>query len=679
MQGFYKYCFYRHSFLDLMSYFTMKIFTRFSLLMITCLFFSVGTFAQQDDAERSPTTPNVEPNYAQGTPEAMWDLQFAYAIQDSLYGTGALAGAVFFNGEFWASQWNSDSLFRFSSTGQVLERFTINNLSGTRAITWDGTSLWIGNESTTIYEVDPVNKTILSQVTVPENARYLTYDSTANNGAGGFWLGNWSTDIYQVDMTGNTLAVIPNTIHGLSGMYGAAIDNSSVGGPYLWVHWQDGASSESEIAQLSLPGGTQTGISFDVTSVAGPSNGLAGGLFITDQAVPGERTIGGLAQRTPNTIFGLELDFVPITFDASVLNISSNGEYSLIPDEHISLAPDSFFCNIRNSGQEILDTVQVKMWIETNGNTVYADSVMYFNVANLQEESFVLTGYTPSIIGTYNVYARTSIFGAIDDQPNNDELMTIFIVTDSTMARDDGNINPSAYTLNVGSTDESEIAVIYDVTVLDTVTSLEIELLNPTSGFFTYAAVYEIDGANLPFNELIRGEFIDLYDTVNTYTVPLGNGFQLTPGRYAFSVYQPFGSNISMGQSNNIVTAGTHLYNIAGSWTVSGVATARMIRPNFATRGWNVSTEEERALDASIRVAPNPNNGTFRLFVNMETTKDLELTVFDNVGQVIQRQNLNNVKGQNIDFDLSKYANGVYNIRISDGQSIISKRIVKID
>jgi hypothetical protein len=658
----------------------MKVSTKFNLLIIVCLFFSVSIFAQHDDAERAPTMSNVESNYAQGMPEAMWDLQFSYAVQDSLSGTGALAGAVFFNGEFWASQWNSDSLFRFDASGQVIERFTINNLSGTRAITWDGTSLWMGNASTTIYEVNPISKTVLSQITVPENARYLTYDATANSGAGGFWLGNWSTDIYQVDMFGNTLSTIANITHGLSGMYGAAIDNSSIGGPYLWVHWQDGASSESEIAQLSLPGGTQTGISFDVTSVAGPANGLGGGLFITDQAVSGEYTIGGLVQRTSNTIFGLELDFAPITFDVSVLNISSNGEYSLIPEEHISLAPDSFFCNIRNTGQEILDTVQLNMWIEQDGNTVYTDSAMYLNVANLQEESFILTGYTPSSIGTYNVYAKATILGEIDDQPNNDELMTVFIVTDSTMARDDGNINASAYILNVTATNESEIAVIYEVAVLDTVTSLEIELLNPVSGLFTYGIVYELDGASLPFNELIRGDFIDLYDTVFTYTVPLSNGYELMPGRYAFSVYQPVGTNISMGASNNIVTAGVHLYNIAGNWTMSGVASARMIRPNFAAKsGFNINTEEERTLDVSIRISPNPNDGTFRLFVNMESSKDLEVTIFDNVGQVIQTQSLNDIKAQNIDFDLSNYANGVYNIRISDGQSIISKRIVKID
>ena len=63
----------------------------------------------------------------------------------------------------------------------------------------------------------------------------------------------------------------------------------------------------------------------------------------------------------------------------------------------------------------------------------------------------------------------------------------------------------------------------------------------------------------------------------------------------------------------------------------------------------------------------------------MENTKDLEITIFDNVGQVLQTQSLNAVKAQNIDFDLSRYANGIYNIRISDGQSITSKRIVKID
>jgi hypothetical protein len=660
----------------------MKNFTKFSFLIIICLLLSKSVFAQveKNDGERSPTPSNAEPNHAQGNPEAMWDLQFAYNVQDSLYGTGSLAAAVFLNSEFWVSQWNSDSLFRFNAAGQILERFTIPGLSGTRALTWDGTNLWAGNASTTIYKIDPINKTVLSQVTVPENARYLTYDSTANNNAGGFWLGNWATNIYQIDMAGNTLATIANTTHNLSGMYGAAIDNSSVGGPYLWVHWQDGASSESEIAQLSLPGGTQTGISFDITTVAGPSNGLAGGLFITNQAVAGKRTIGGLVQRTPNTVFGFELDFLPITFDASVINISSNGEYSLVPQEHISLAPDSFFCNIRNSGQEILDTVQIKMWIENNGNTVFADSIMYFSVPNLQEESFVLTGFTPSTTGTYSVFAKVSLFGATDDQPNNDELKTVFVVTDSTMARDDGNINPSAYVLNVGAQDESEISVIYDVTVLDTVTSIEIELLDPVAGLFTYGVVYELDGANLPVLELVRGDFVDFYDTVYTYTLPLSNGYELLPGRYAFAVYQPFGTNISMGQSNNIVSPLTHLYKIGtGSWSVSGVATARMIRPNFATKGFNISTEEERTLDAAIRVAPNPNDGTFRLFVNMENTTNLEVAVFNNLGQIIQTQNIDNVKNQNIDFDLSPFANGVYNIRISDGNTMVSKRIVKMD
>ena len=152
----------------------MKVSTKFNLLIIVCLFFSVSIFAQHDDAERAPTMSNVESNYAQGMPEAMWDLQFSYAVQDSLSGTGALAGAVFFNGEFWASQWNSDSLFRFDASGQVIERFTINNLSGTRAITWDGTSLWMGNASTTIYEVNPISKTVLSQITVPLSSLSLS-------------------------------------------------------------------------------------------------------------------------------------------------------------------------------------------------------------------------------------------------------------------------------------------------------------------------------------------------------------------------------------------------------------------------------------------------------------------------------------------------------------------------
>ncbi len=642
---------------------------------------NINNIAEQAPSNHTSNN-NITSNKFQDQPEAMWDLQFAYSVEDSLYGTSSLTGVGYFDNEFWVSQWNSDSLFRFSANGQLLERFTILGIQGTRSMTWDGTYIWIGNATKTIYKVDPASKVVLGSVSVPENARFLTYDNSANGGAGGFWLGNWATDIYQVDMSGTVLTVIPSSTHGLSGMYGAAIDNESIGGPYLWIHWQNGNTSESEIAQLSLlQSGQQTGVSFDVTSIVGAPNGLAGGLFITETAALGEKTIGGLIQRTPITVFGLELDFVPIEYDVSVVSISSDHVYSLVPNEHFSLAVDAFVANIRNNGQSTLDSVQLKMWIELDEHIIYEDSTLFFNLQNLETESFTLTGFVPSIAGIYHVYAQTSIIGVADELPNNDRLFTSFEITDSTFARDDGILLPTAYTLNVNATEESEIAVIYETAVFDTVTSLEIELLNPINDVTSYAIVYSIDnGTNLPISELGRGGLVSFNDNKQIYTLPLGNGIELSPGRYAFAIHQPAGTNISLGQSSNIIRPQTHLYNIDGTWSVSGVATARMIRANFATRGWQlVHTEEAQLLDAAIRIFPNPANDYFRLSVNMKAPKDLEISIFNNIGQLQETRLIKNITSQYIDFDCSDYSNGVYNLRIYDGKTMINKKLIKVN
>jgi hypothetical protein len=55
--------------------------------------------------------------------------------------------------------------------------------------------------------------------------------------------------------------------------------------------------------------GTYTGVTHDVTADVGLGNAsaIAGGLFITDQLVPGFVTLGGMLQGTPDKLFGYEL------------------------------------------------------------------------------------------------------------------------------------------------------------------------------------------------------------------------------------------------------------------------------------------------------------------------------------------------------------------------------------
>ena len=118
--------------------------------------------------------------------------------------------------EWWVSQWNKDSIYTLSPTGAVTSAFRISGVgtttSGVRSITFDGTLLYLADNTTTIKCVDPATKTVVSTitaVTLPFNCRAITYDPTIAGGAGGFWVSNFNTPIVQIDRNGNLLSSIP--------------------------------------------------------------------------------------------------------------------------------------------------------------------------------------------------------------------------------------------------------------------------------------------------------------------------------------------------------------------------------------------------------------------------------------------------------------------------------------
>jgi len=144
-------------------------------------------------------------------------------------------------------------------------------------MTWDGTSIWAANNTTSIHMIDPVTKTVTNSVLTssPDPIRFITYDPNLDSGNGGFWVGNFNTSIYSISTTGAVLSIIPATTHTLGGMYGAAFDEISIGGPYLWVFHQAGDPSNSLISQIDLITGTPTGVGRDVNQDLNTDGALA--------------------------------------------------------------------------------------------------------------------------------------------------------------------------------------------------------------------------------------------------------------------------------------------------------------------------------------------------------------------------------------------------------------------
>ena len=396
----------------------------FSLFLFFLPFFAL---AQETDALLPEDAMSPGQKFA-CTPQhkalqGMWDLQFVYDISEESM-QNSLSNGVYTDSEFWIAEWNSDTLLRFDHDGNFIEWFTIPTLSGVRSMCWDGTHIWMANNTSTIYQVDPTTQQIVStvQLNIPEDARFLSWDPTADNGNGGFWTGNFNTDIFLVDMNGNLLSSISAATHTLSGMYGAAVDNQSPGGPYLWVFHQAGAPYDALISLLHLPEGSPTGVVHNVEFDLNTSGALAGGLFITDAwSGDGTLTLGGVLQGSPDMLFGYELSYTPgdpITVGTQTILTPLSG-CALSDQEAVEVV-------LSNNGPLAASNLQLSLYLDNTlmAEETYAGTIMPGQTANYTFD----TKLDLSQAATYQISVLATTDGDIN---NSDDLATKTVASKS--------------------------------------------------------------------------------------------------------------------------------------------------------------------------------------------------------------------------------------------------------
>lgn len=224
--------------------------------------------------------------------KSMFDLIFEYPCA-----IGGGEAGIESDGEYiYTTKWNGDQFYKYSIEGTFIDSLTIPGVSNIRDLAYDGTYFFGGAASTTVYELDFENSVLVGSFTAPTDVRAIAYDEYEDV----FYANNWSSDITVFDFTGVYIYSFPVGYSGAS-YYGFAYDGYSAG-PYLWGYSQTGAT-QNELIQIHLPDGTETGLVFDVGSVAATGNGIAGGLCI-DQICYDIAFIG-VSQNV--TIWALEL------------------------------------------------------------------------------------------------------------------------------------------------------------------------------------------------------------------------------------------------------------------------------------------------------------------------------------------------------------------------------------
>lgn len=85
-----------------------------------------------------------------------------------------------------------------------------------------------------------------------------------------------------------------------------------------------------------------------------------------------------------------------------------------------------------------------------------------------------------------------------------------------------------------------------------------------------------------------------------------------------------------------------------------------------------VETERDFA-----EVYPNPFSGQTSIFLSLESSSNVDLTVVNAIGQVVLNKNFGILNGKNnLDFDASQLTKGIYSLQINTNNKIITKRIV---
>lgn len=672
---------------------------KYSLLMIM-LFIPVLVLKAQHPAESIPPAKAASISLALADPQnysgadrgtlplvqALYDIQFTSFLDSTVSALSAFAGVAWTGSEWWVSKWNKDSIFTLSPTGGFILGFKIPGVgasnSGVRSMTYDGTYLYMADNTFTIKKVDPVTKTLVGTINVPSTftARTISYSPISNGGAGGFWISNFGSPLLEIDTAGNLLNSVPLATHTLVGVYGLAVDTLSFGGPYLWAFDQTSTGKAAKLVRLSLPACTPTFVNHDVNSDVGlltPTGAIAGGLFITDSFVPGKFTLAGVLQDTTSDIlFAYELDSTSqAPYEASLDTFRWQPPYTIVPDQQLSTF--TFPAIASNNGSNVISTLTYNVTVSKNGTQVYTGSGAANNIAPGGYALISPSGnYLPAGIGNYNVFGQIAIAGPPDPDSSNDTLSFLLSVSDTVMARDNGVVNGA---LGIANSLGGVLGQTFTLPAADQITSITFRCNGPTAGDTTRAVVYSMSGG-LPASRIGQSAyyFFDVNDT-NGVLLTLeirdlsGNVLNVGPGTYYIGIEEHF-KNVSLATSNfNWRQSETFISWPGQPWASNedfGFKRIFFLRMNT---GNSITGIQNEALRTEMKVYPNPAGEL--IFVEVGAgMRNIELQ--DASGRLLQRNSFTGPVFSD-KFYVGNLAAGLYQLRIEsqDGHLMIGRFI----
>ena len=670
------------------------------LLYTTALFIGVGslTFAQSNMPEgrnlknsslnlsQFISSLDNEPPFARkGTPsnQVSSTTQLNLDISTPRGGQGAMAGVCWTGTEFWVSSWNSDSMFTYSATGALTSRFTVAGVgstsSGSRALTWDGTYVYAGTATPSIFQIDPTTKLLVSTISAPQVVRGLTYDSLADAGAGGFWVSDYNSALTQIGMTGAVLQSISQVTHGLTSMYGIAVDNYTTGEPYLWVFDQASSLGTADLKRVTIATGATLPVRRDVFADMGSTenSGLAGGLsYAWGLAANGTRSLIGIMQSSPrNRLFSYELNDSIFAFtDAVAVKFNFTPPLTYVP---LHLLTNTFWdMDAINNGINSLDTMSFIVNFDSSSVHIHSDTVRAYNVLSGTGSNFSSpVGFAPSTKGVYRVKGFMNTGSQIDEAHSNDTVSYRLVVNDSTLGLDDNTLTGR---FGIGTGSGGVLGQKFIVNGSTFASSVTAYFYDPSPGDSIDISLYTFGGSPGTIIATTRTYQFTLSDSINgvQLTLPLiGAPYQLAAGVYFVGVRE-YNRNMSMGYTDFNFQPLSTFYQVpyGATWAI-----LEGLDPTFQFTfilRLNVLDPLLVGIPQVYRqsiftVYPNPTSNL--LTINLkESNSSAQLSMLDISGREVYSRT--GLRESNV-IDINSFSEGIYFVRVVMDGEVYSERV----
>jgi hypothetical protein len=379
--------------------------------------------------------------------------------------------------------------------------------------------------------------------------------------------------------------------------------------------------------------------------------------------------------------YGWYIDDVTLTtnadYDLAVTSTYWGTEF--LPYYQIPLAqvaPIEFTANVFNGGVAPMTNTSLNVNVNTG---LWTGSSTPVSVSPLASDSLVVsTLFTPgNTTPTTYTAVRTLTSADVDDVPTNNAMPNlVFSTTNHVYARD--NNVPSGSTTN--GTDGFEVGNLFDIWSNATLKAINVRFLGGANGTAVgtevYAKIYSIDAAG-EFQYEGESDFIILTaGNLNTnFVMPLLTPVDLLAGNTYLAVVGSAGGGLRVSNGGTSAPQTSFFQDLSdGTWYYQ--TNTPIVRLNFDPV---VSLTETSAEVAISNVYPNPSTGETSIDYTLANAVVVNLNVTDLTGKVIYTINEGTVaEGTHaVSFDAANFANGVYYVTLTAGESVVTQKFIK--